>query len=104
METIPLVSKYLELFRSGSKTTTVRRGRRDPELGPVELSDGESVEVSEIVEIRHLRLERLTDQDAVNDGFGSKSELLEALQEFYPDLGEEDEVTILVFGGDRVSG
>lgn len=94
---VPLARRFLPLVRSGTKTSTIRRGVRSWMVGPAVLrSNGEEVNIR-ITEIRITTAASLTDGDAVRDGFGSLDELLDALKDFYPDLSASDKLTIASF-------
>ncbi|MEU8773536.1 ASCH domain-containing protein [Streptomyces sp. NPDC048606] len=91
--------RYLEAVRSGAKTKTTRF--RDPaELGPARLvfeSDPEVVLPAEVTDIRHCRVDDLTDQDARAEGLTTAAELREGLRGHYPDLAGTDEVDVVTF-------
>lgn len=90
--------KYLKLILSGEKTTTIRRGIIKPKHKRVYLhSGGKIVGELEIKSVRYLTVGDLTEKDARRDGFKDKEELLNGLRKFYPDLNEDDYITILEF-------
>lgn len=88
--------KYLERVLSGEKVTTVRKGIVTPEEDHVYLTcNGEVHGEARIASLRFTKLGNLTDADAKRDGFESRDELLVALKEIYPDITQEDWVTII---------
>ncbi|RLE69152.1 MAG: hypothetical protein DRJ34_01490 [Thermoprotei archaeon] len=90
--------KYLKLIFSGKKTTTIRRGIIKPKHRRVYLhSGGKIVGELEIKSVKYLTVKDLTERDARKDGFENKEELLDGLKKFYPDLNEDDYITILEF-------
>ncbi len=94
---IQLNDRYLTDFIEGRKKSTIRRGRREYPFGECILQSS-SRGVSAIIEnIRYCRLEDLTDDDAIIDGFKSKNALLQTLFTFYTDLKPDDEMSIVYF-------
>ena len=84
---------------SGDKVLTIRRGRRDYPLGPAILFDREN-DVAIAVEIMRTSfclLRNIPRADRVLAGHSSHQELLDDLLNYYPDLTEDDEVTVVRF-------
>lgn len=88
--------RYIEALLRGSKATTIRRGIVTPARDRVFLEAGSKV-VGEarISSLRFTRLRDLTDADAQRDGFSSREELLSALREIYPDIKQDEWVTVI---------
>jgi len=87
---------YLQRLLSGEKTTTIRKGIVQPLHQEVFLeSNGRIYGEAQVKSLRFTRVSELTDEDAKKDGFGSKKDLLDALREIYPDLTDDDWVTII---------
>lgn len=84
-----MASRYLEAFAGGQKTTTIRSGRLFLPSGPVILQCGRKEVVAEIAGVRHCLVVDLTDEDAHRDGFGSRTDLMRALKQHYPELSSE---------------
>ena len=98
MTVINLDPRYIPAVIDGRKTATIRLGRRSYHPGWAILkADGSGISVC-IESVRYCRMADLTELDAQRDGFKSLDELLAALQEFYPQISPEDEVTIVAFG------
>lgn len=88
--------KYLERVLRGEKTTTIRRGIVTPSKDHVYLTcDGQVLGEARISSLRFVKIRDLTDADAKRDGFESRDELLKALREIYPDISQEDWVTVI---------
>lgn len=88
--------EYLERVLEGGKVTTIRRGIVTPSHDRVYLTcNGKALGEARISSLRFVRLRDLTDIDAKRDGFENKDELLKALRQIYPDISQEDWVTII---------
>ncbi|MFE2260489.1 ASCH domain-containing protein [Streptomyces griseosporeus] len=90
---------YLDAVRTGRKTTTVRF--RDPvATGPVDMIfelDEDLVLQGVVTQVVSKRVDELTDQDAVADGFRDLEELHDRLRYHYPDIAPTDEIAIVQF-------
>jgi len=92
--------KYLERVLRGEKTTTIRRGIVTPSKDHVYLAcEGKVLGEARISSLRFVKIKDLTDADAKRDGFESRDELLKALREIYPDISQEDWVTVIALEG-----
>jgi len=88
--------RYIEALLRGSKATTIRRGIVTPTRDRVFLEAGGKVMgEARISSLRFTRLSDLTDADAQRDGFSSREELLSALREIYPDIKQDEWVTVI---------
>jgi endonuclease III len=106
MFTMKLVGDLFPSIADGSKRCTIRAHKRDIPLGSLrfEQSDGSPDDtfsdqwaVVEIVEVRHKKLGELTDEEARMDGASTAAEMKVALRRFYPDLTDEDDITIAIW-------
>ncbi|WP_107040133.1 ASCH domain-containing protein [Brumimicrobium mesophilum] len=81
------------------KITTIRKGRRKIELGKLmfESSDEDRQKIVEVVSFYYAKLEDVNTEDLENDGFKDHQDMWEKMQRFYPDIGLEDEVTVVKF-------
>ncbi|GKQ36474.1 hypothetical protein ALMP_30160 [Streptomyces sp. A012304] len=90
---------YLEAVRTGRKTTTVRF--RDPvATGPVNMVfelDEEVVLPGFVTRIISKKVDELTEQDAIADGFRDLEELHHRLRYHYPDIVPADDIAIVHF-------
>lgn len=97
--------QYVEPILKGEKKTTIRKGiklnliKDRQETGNiVELvSEGEFFARAKITKVIVKRLDELTEDDAVIDGFQNLEELTEALQDIYGEVNESDLVTVIHF-------
>lgn len=95
---LSIKADYLPAIFRGEKITTIRRGIVVPIYDRVYLhSKGKVIGEVEIESTKYVKVRDLTDKDALLDGFKNKRELMENLRKFYPDINEEDWVTILRF-------
>jgi hypothetical protein len=90
-----MASKYLEAFAGGQKTTTIRSGRLFFPAGPLILQCGRKEMVAELTSIRHCLASDLTDVDAHRDGFDSRTDLVRALKQHYPELAPDAWLSIV---------
>jgi len=95
---VPIANEFIQLVRSGAKSSTIRHGARSWPIGPAILKSQNQEIAINITEIRRTTVLQLTETDARNDGFNSLDELLVRLGQFYPGLCSSDEVTIAYFG------
>ncbi len=90
--------KYLKPILSGEKITTIRRGIIVPSSENVYLRSNKRIVAELKVEnVKYVRVEDLTTLDAIRDGFKSRSELLKNLKKCYPDLKNNEWVSIIEF-------
>jgi len=92
-------ASYLEAARAGVKRTTIRF--RDPvAVGPAILlfeCDPPVTLPAAVTRVVPTVISRLTDDDAVRDGFRGRAELIERLGVHYPGIADDDSVTIVHF-------
>lgn len=97
MIVIPLSAEFLPLVSSGQKTSTVRRGvRKYPPGAAVLRAGGQEIPIR-IERVRICNLDKLTEEDAIADGFESVKSLRAALGRFYRDLRPGEPMTIVEF-------
>lgn len=94
---IVFASKFLDMIDEGKKTTTVRRGVREYAPGVYDLyNPAKSVHgFIHITGTEVTKFGMLTDEVAKTDGFESVEELKNELLSFYPELTDDDPVTIV---------
>lgn len=97
--TMALNSRFFPDIRTGSKTSTVRKGKRNVRVGErLVLTDNSRNRIEvEVSQVDFKRLDELTDDDARRDGFGSARDLAEVLREFYPRIRPQDVLTVVGF-------
>lgn len=92
---------YEELIRSGEKQQTIRVDdpfREGSAQIVFEKESGEVVTIpAQVTSVVSTRRSELSEEQAKNDGFGSLTELQEALDTHYPGLAADDEVDIVEF-------
>ncbi|MCD6502711.1 MAG: hypothetical protein DRN30_00430 [Thermoplasmata archaeon] len=100
MKKLKFDAKYLSKILSGSKTTTLRLGKKE------EYSPGDIVEVyvgnnfiglAKIKNIKYLKWNELTDDEIKRDGFISKEDLKKDLVQYYGEFPEDAEFTLIEF-------
>ncbi len=91
-------SEHILRFFEGSKKTTIRLGIITPSRTRVYLeSCGKILGEARVDSIKYTRVSQLTNEDARMDGFTSREELIRALKEIYPNICEDDWITIIRF-------
>jgi hypothetical protein len=95
---VMLIKKpLLKLIREGKKRTTVRLGKRTVSTGPLTFLSGQETFPVQVFSTTYKTVAELTLNDAVADGFESLGELLSVLRGFYPEMRDDDVVTIVHF-------
>ena len=94
---IPLKAEFIPLVNSGSKTSTIRAGRRNFSLGPAEIVCGTQEIPVNIVNVAFKCVSEISEEDARNDGFESRQSLMGKLQSIYPHIKDDDFVTLIQF-------
>jgi len=91
--------EYAELVLAGAKTATIRLGVVRPKRRRVLLHSGGKVLAElEITGVEVKRVRDLTDEDAKQDGFQDRRQLIEHLEGIYGRrLGEDEKVTVIRF-------
>jgi hypothetical protein len=94
---LPLKSEFIPLVRAGAKRSTVRAGRRQIDPGPAEIVSGNVRIPVRVTLVEYKTFGGLTHDDAISDGFRSRDDLHKALRAFYPDLDDDDTVSVIHF-------
>ena len=90
----------LAIIGGDGERVTVRKGRRDIELGPLTFVGAKDVGLRYIVtvtEVRYLRVVDVDDDVIRAEGFNNWTDFYEDMKKFYPDLELTDEVTVIYF-------
>ncbi len=91
-------SADMNLLHEGRKRCTIRLGSASVKGDRIMMSDGrQEVEVRIVQVDNNRRFGDLGDEDARNEGFGNRQELVADLRRFYPRAADEDPVTIIYF-------
>ena len=92
---------YEQSIRSGEKQQTIRVDDPFHEGSAQIVFEKESGEVvtipAQVTSVASTQRSELSEKQARNDGFGSLTELQEALDTHYPGLGNDDEVDVVEF-------
>lgn len=99
MQSLKLAPDLFLGIDTGEKTCTVRKGKRDIELGPLllESTGGNDSREVYVHEVRLKTFYNISPEEAHADGGVSVGVLKEAMKRFYPDIKDEDPVTIIFF-------
>ena len=97
-----LANDLFPALKLGGKRVTIRKGRRDIQLGKLVFSPTtpdkkiKPVKVN-VTEVRYKRLQDVTNDEAKCDGFWDASHMYSGMKKYYPDLKRTDEVTFIIF-------
>ena len=97
---LALADELFQPLRKGDKKLTIRRGRRDIELGSLifeGINDKTLWEEVEVVEIRYQRVSGVSDELCISDGFKNWVDFYQGMKKYYPDLDVSEECTIIMF-------
>ena len=95
---IMLKREFADLVLAGVKTATIRLGIVKPKKKQVLLHSGGKVLAElEITDVEVKKVKELTDENAKEDGFQSKYQLIENLEKIYGRVRPDDPVTIIRF-------
>ena len=98
MQKLTLYEDIFDALEKG-KLTTIRKGRRNITLGKLifESVTTNRKNIVEVVAVYYSKLEEVNSEDIENDGFKNHQDMWEKMLRFYPDIGLEDEVTVVKF-------
>lgn len=98
MQKLTLFKDIFDALEKG-KLTTIRKGRRDIALGELmfECVETNRQKTVEVITVYYTHLENVDMEDLKNDGFIDHRDMWEKMQRFYPDIGLNDEVTVVKF-------
>jgi hypothetical protein len=97
-----LANDLFPALKNGGKRVTIRKGRRDIQLGKLLFSPTipdkklKGVKVN-VIEVRYKRIRDVTEDEAKGDGFWDSEDMYQGMKRFYPDLKRTDEVTFIIF-------
>lgn len=117
IQQMKMANNFFADIESGNKTATIRKGRRDIQLAPMEFESTDPVGLDsgtieegmarteplykiaqvDITEITYKKFGNLTNEDAQIDNYVDVAQLKQVMLGFYPDLSDDDEVTIIRF-------
>lgn len=91
-------SKYLKDVLKGTKRTTIRLGIIRPFHKKVLIECGGKLYGEAVIKsIRYVELSKLSEDDAIRDGFKNLKEMMADLKKIYPFLKGKDKMTIIEF-------
>jgi hypothetical protein len=85
---------------SGLKKNTMRNGRRDIILGPLEFKRSSGNGPSEFVNVttvKHCLAANVSEEDCIANGYRDHAEMLTGMKRYYPDFGPGNEVTVIIW-------
>ena len=92
-----IADDLMPLIKSGDKKITIRKGRRDVELGKLLFTSSDEIHTVEVVEVRYLRVAGVPEDICQADGFANWVDFYQGMKRFYPDLDVSEECTIVFF-------
>jgi len=100
MQTLKLADDLFPSLIEGNKRMTIRRGYRDIRLGDLLFegaSDDSLQKEVEVVEVTHIRVAGVSDEECQNDGFNDWIDFYQGMKKYYPDLEVTEECTLIYF-------
>jgi hypothetical protein len=97
-----LANDLFPALKNGGKRVTIRKCRRDIQLGKLVFAPTtpdkklKPVKVS-VTEVRYKRLRDVTVDEAMADGFWDADHMYRGMKTYYPNLKRTDEVTFVIF-------
>jgi hypothetical protein len=97
LQAILIAGEEMKFVLANRKKITIREGHRDYTLGPVLIGCNQIdwATMREITVVKHCTLVEVTPEEYQADGFETKSEMLNGLAQFYPDINWESPVTVI---------
>lgn len=101
MQQLKLANDLFPSVLNHTKHMTIRKGRRDIQLGWLELESTDQVDgkfLNQAVRVHRVAytfVGGLCDREAKEDGFESVQDLIDKMQRFYPGLDAGTEITLV---------
>lgn len=93
-----LVDDLFPPLLAGKKLCTIRAGKRDFTAGPMTFESKSGLHATvNVTKVRHKKLKDLTDREAQMDGALNAQDMADALKRFYPDIGPDSDITIVLY-------
>ncbi|WP_440060152.1 ASCH domain-containing protein [Thermogladius sp. 4427co] len=87
---------YAERFLKGEKTTTVRRGIVKVKYRNIIIHTGiRPLAIARVEYVYHKMLKNISEEEARKDGFRSREEFIREIRKLYPDIDENEYVTVI---------
>jgi len=98
-QNMQLVNDLFPSLLAGWKQCTIRKGMRDIKPGALTFHapDGSLKATVNVTEVRHKKLGELTDAEAQADGAENAAHMVAAMKRFYPDIGPDSDITVILF-------
>ena len=98
MQKLTAVESEFDTIEDG-KRCTIRLGRRDIKLGPLEFESLEQKRriTVKITHVLYCLVQDIPREYVLSDGFIDRHDLIHQMETYYPDIDEVTEVTIVVF-------
>jgi hypothetical protein len=100
MQFLVLVDDLLPGIHSGLKKNTMRNGKRDIVLGPLEFRAASGNGASVIVDVSEVKFNKAADvshEDCLANGYRDRADMLVSMLRYYPDFGPDNEVTVVAW-------
>lgn len=97
MQVLKLANNLFKELRDGSKKSTIREGKKDITRGPLTFisPNGDDNDEVYVTDVRYSKFGKLSLDDAKQEGYNSVEELQDVLEDYYPDIVDENDVTII---------
>ena len=85
---------------SGLKKNTMRNGKRDIALGPLEFkpSSGRGeVAIVNVTAVKHCGALDVSEEDCRANGYRDHADMMLGMRRYYPDFGPDNEVTVIIW-------
>jgi hypothetical protein len=96
-DVIKIYPEYYQSVVTGKKRSTIRKGRKNYELGDATLDFGDRSLDVYITAIMLKPYGLLDDEDAIDDGFDSLEDLQAVITSIHPDVETFHDMTIVFF-------
>ena len=100
MQELQLDDTLFPSLLAGSKVGTARKGQRKIELDKLLLTATRNTEkpcVVDVERVSYTKVKDITDADASMDGYATAKDLVNVMRKYYPDIDENETITIIRF-------
>lgn len=100
MQSLLLADDLFPGIPSGLKKNTMRNGRRDIALGPLEFKPASGQGASAVVNVtnvKHCKAFEVSEEDCRANGYRDRADMMQGMKRYYPDFGAENEVTVIIW-------
>lgn len=97
-EKIKISRSDMTLLRAGRKRCTIRLGKATVATSEILMTDGRKSVPVKILKVDNARcFKEISPQDAFDEGFDSREELIQDLRQYYPHTRDTDPITVIYF-------